>query len=71
MFLLGKKKRKKIDNTQPPSKLAFGAKFQFTGNVRDGGPGAWGLAVWQEVIQQLWGSNHTHTVSEDSALMLS
>ena len=35
--------KKKIDNTQPPSKLAFGAKFQFTGDVRDGCPKGQGL----------------------------
>ena len=40
--MLGKKKKK--DNTHPASKLAFGAKFQVTGDVRDGGPeaGDWG-----------------------------
>ena len=36
--MLGKKKKK--DNTHPASKLAFGAKFQVTGDVRDGGPEA-------------------------------
>jgi hypothetical protein len=41
-FLLGKKKKK--DNTHPASKLAFGAKFQVTGDVRGGEqePRDWG-----------------------------
>ena len=34
--------RKKKDNTQPACKLAFGAKFQFTGDVKDGGQEAGG-----------------------------
>lgn len=40
--MLGKKKKK--DNTHPASKLAFGAKFQVTGDVRGGEqePRDWG-----------------------------
>ena len=40
-FLLGEKNEK--DNTQPASKLALGAKFQFVGDVRDGRAGGRGL----------------------------
>ena len=38
------KKKKKKDNTHPASKLAFGAKFQVTGDVRGGEqePRDWG-----------------------------
>lgn len=37
-------KKKKKDNTHPASKLAFGAKFQVTGDVRGGEqePRDWG-----------------------------
>ena len=62
-------KKKKIDITQPVPKLPFSAKFLFTGDVWDGGPGGRGMGGGWEVIQQLWGSNHTHR--EVSALMLS
>lgn len=51
---------KKKDNTQPACKLAFGAKFQFTGDVKDGGQEAGGGEGGEGGDPVTLGSNHTH-----------